>query len=106
MTDEQAAAADAAETPPADDALEQMGANVESLRVTVDANGMVVPDGDPAGQTVLTGQDAADAMKATAKAGKGPKAAARAADADADDAKAQRGAESKAQKAPPEDKGR
>jgi hypothetical protein len=101
MTDEQAE--QPAETPPADDALEQMGANVESLRVTVNAEGMVVPDGDPAGQTVLTGQDAADAMKATAKAGKGPKAAEAAA---ADDAKAQRGAESKAQKAPPEDKGR
>jgi hypothetical protein len=103
MTDEQAAAQPAAEAAPADDALEQMGANVESLRVTVDAEGMVVPDGDPAGQTVLTGQDAADAMKATAKAGKGPKAAEATA---ADDAKAQRGAESKAQKAPPEDKGR
>jgi hypothetical protein len=100
MTDEQAPP-EPQPAAPADDGANTP--NVESLRVTVDAEGMVVPDGDPAGQTVLTGQAAADAMKATAKAGKGPQAAEASA---ADDAKAQRAAESKAQKSPPEDKGR
>jgi hypothetical protein len=108
MTDEQAELP----APEAEAPAPEPGAtpNVESLRVTVDANGMVVPDGDPSGQTVLTGQDAAKAMAATAKAGKGPRSAAKAddadADADADEEKASRAAESKARKAAPEDKGR
>lgn len=100
MTDEQPEQAAA----PAEEPAPAAGPNVESLRVTVDANGMVVPDGDPSGQTVLTGQDAADAMQATAAAGKGGREASRAAD-DAE-SKAARDAESKARKAPPEDKGR
>lgn len=85
MTDEQATDTPSKQPPATGDDAPADAINVESLRVTVDAQGLVVPDGDPAGTTVLTGRAAADALAAT---------------------KAQQPAEAKARKAAPEDKGR
>lgn len=75
---------------------EQAQPDVESLRITVDADGNVVPDGDPAGAKILTGQDAAKALEAQERASKAAKP----------EQKAQSEAESKARQAPPENKGR
>lgn len=109
MSDEQPASDEQAAAKPEQPAAAADAVNVESLRVTVDAQGMVVPDGDPAGTTVLTGQAAADALAATRAAQPKADGAGRSPESQSDSpphrqAQAPSGAESKARKAAPEDK--
>lgn len=101
------------ETTPESEQQPAAQANVESLRVTVDVDGNVVPEGDPAGARILTGRDAADAMKKQqqASAQEQPKedkpegqGEALSAEPTPPLGKAESQSETKARKAPPEDK--